>query len=204
MKVSLQRAIFLFLSGLIILFMIQYLTIQQLNESIEELTERITSLETTVEEFKSEMDTRMEELNKNIEELQTLVSNLQSSVGIENEEDPLPYSDEEIDLIALVTMAEAENQPEEGKRLVIDVVLNRVESPRFANTVTDVIYAPNQFTSMTNGRVDRCYVQSDIVQLVKEEIVSRSNSDVLYFRSGHYHNFGTPIVHVGSHYFSGL
>ena len=36
-------------------------------------------------------------------------------------------SDEEIRLIALVTMAEAEGEPELGKRLVIDTILNRVD-----------------------------------------------------------------------------
>lgn len=33
-----------------------------------------------------------------------------------------PYTDEEIELIALVTLAEAEGECEEGKRLVIDTI----------------------------------------------------------------------------------
>ena len=36
-------------------------------------------------------------------------------------------SDEELELLALVTMAEAEDESELGKRLVIDTVLNRVD-----------------------------------------------------------------------------
>ena len=35
-------------------------------------------------------------------------------------------SEEDIELIALVTMAEAEGEPEEGKRLVIDTILNSI------------------------------------------------------------------------------
>ena len=65
--------------------------------------------------------------------------------------------DEDIDLIALVTMAEAENQCDEGKRLVIDTILNRVDSSYFPNTVHEVIYQKSQFSSMWNGRVDRCF-----------------------------------------------
>ena len=109
---------------------------------------------------------------------------------------------EDIELIALITMAEAENQPELGKRLVIDTILNRIESDRFADTAKGVIYAKNQFECVWNGRVDRCEVREDICQLVIEELHNRTNSEVLYFRAGHYHNFGTPVVAVADHYFS--
>ena len=114
----------------------------------------------------------------------------------------LPLIREEIDLIALVTMGEAEGEPEEGKRLVIDVILNRVESPRFDNTVHGVIYAKNAFECMWNGRIDRCYVRDDIRRLVLEEIQSRTHSNIHYFRMNHYHNFGVPVMQVGNHYFS--
>ena len=118
------------------------------------------------------------------------------------EEPELPLTDEEIDLVALVTMAEAEGEPEEGKRLVIDVILNRLDSDRFSDTIKGVIYAKNAFECMWNGRVDRCYVKEDIRQLVIDELNSRTNYDVLYFRTNRYHGFGTPVVSVGNHYFS--
>lgn len=111
-------------------------------------------------------------------------------------------NEEEIELIALVTMAEAESEPEEGKRLVIDTILNRVDSDRFPDTISDVIYQKNQFTSMWNGRVERCYVLDDIVQLVKEELMSRTDSEVIFFRTDHYSKWGTPMFKVGNHYFS--
>ena len=112
-------------------------------------------------------------------------------------------TDEEIDLIALVTMAESEGECELGKRLVIDTILNRVDSKRFPNDVHGVIYQKHQFTSMWNGRVDRCRVRDDIRQLVCEELINRTNYECLYFRTDHYHNFGTPLFQVESHYFSG-
>ena len=111
-------------------------------------------------------------------------------------------SDSDINLIALVTMAEAENQCEEGKRLVISTILNRVDSERFPDTVYDVIYQASQFTCMWNGRVDRCYVKEDIRQLVIEEVISRSNNEVVFFRGGRYSSYGTPFAKVGDHYFS--
>lgn len=115
-----------------------------------------------------------------------------------------PLTMEEMELIALVTMAEAEGECEEGKRLVIDTILNRKDSSKWPNTVEGVIYQKSQFTSMWNGRVDRCYVRDDILQLVKEETLSRSNHDVVFFRTGHYSQYGTPAFKVGNHYFSSL
>ena len=111
-------------------------------------------------------------------------------------------SDEEIDLLALLTMAEAEGECEEGQRLVIDTVLNRVDHEYWPNTVTEVIYQPNQFTSMWNSRVDRCEVQEYFRRLVIEELESRTNYDVVFFRAGKYSAYGTPLFQVENHYFS--
>ena len=112
------------------------------------------------------------------------------------------FTDDEIKLIALVTMAEAEGECEYGKRLVIDTVLNRIDHVKFPSSPYDVIYQKNQFTSMTNGRANRCSINDYVVNLVREEIASRTNYEVLFFRSGHYHNFGTPLLRVENHYFS--
>lgn len=113
-----------------------------------------------------------------------------------------PLSDEEIDFVAQLTMAEAEGEPEEGQRLVIDVVLNRVDSSYFPDTVYDVVYQKNQFTCMWNGRFDRCYPRDDLVELVKEELLSRTNTEVVFFRTQRYSSYGVPVMQVGHHYFS--
>lgn len=118
----------------------------------------------------------------------------------ENEEERL--SEEDIELIALVTMAEAEGECEDGKRLVIDTILNRVDSHSFPDTVYDVIYQSWQFTSMWNGRAERCEVREDICRLVREELEARTNSDVIFFTAGCYSDYGTPMFKVGNHYFS--
>jgi N-acetylmuramoyl-L-alanine amidase len=99
-------------------------------------------------------------------------------------------------------MAEAEGEPEEGKRLVIDTILNRVDSSHFPNTIRDVIYQPNQFSSMWNGRIDRCEVKEDICRLVLEELESRRNYDVVFFTAGRYSKYGVPMFHIENHYFS--
>ena len=118
------------------------------------------------------------------------------------EEVQLPASDEEIDLLALVTMAEAEDQGEYGQRLVIDTILNRVDHPRFPDTIDGVIYQKNQFSSMWEGRAGRCYVMDDIRELVIEELTARTNSNTIFFRTGRYSDYGTPMFKEVDHYFS--
>lgn len=126
-----------------------------------------------------------------------------ASVPVEEVEEPeLGITEEEIELIAMVTMAEAEAEPELGQRLVIDTILNRVDGEHWPDTIEEVIYQPNQYTCMWNGRLDRCEVKDDICQLVREEVVNRTNSEVVFFRTQRYSDYGTPMFKVCCHYFS--
>lgn len=115
---------------------------------------------------------------------------------------PYPITQEEIDLIALVTMAEAEGETELGKRLVIDTILNRMDDPHFPDTVHDVIYQANAFSSMCNGRIDRCCIMPEIVELVKEGLLNRTNYECVFFTAGDYSKYGEPMFQECCHYFS--
>lgn len=139
-----------------------------------------------------------------ISETVTVIPMVAEEVSVEPEEElaePLA-TQEEIELLALCVMAEAEGECEYGQRLVIDVVLNRVDDPHFPDTIYDVIYQKNQFAGMYGDRITRCYVKDELVQLVKEELENRTNEDVVFFRTGHYHSYGVPMFQVGVHYFS--
>lgn len=112
------------------------------------------------------------------------------------------YSREEVELLALLTMAEAEGETEYGKRLVVDTVLNRVDSPYFPNTIKEVIYQPYHFESIWNGRIERCAVNADILTLVQEEMCNRTNDEVIFFQTSTYSQYGQPLLKEGNHYFS--
>lgn len=121
----------------------------------------------------------------------------------EEEEVYIPeVSEEEIELIARITWCEAGAECEEGKRLVIDTILNRVDSDHFPDSIEGVIFQPNQFSPVSNGAFDKAEVREDIYQLVLEELESRTDDDVVFFRAGRYHKWGTPLFQVGNHYFS--
>lgn len=135
----------------------------------------------------------------------TIMSEFDEPVVEEVIQEPVfPYTDEEVYQLALITMAEAEGEPELGQRLVIDTVLNRIDTPGFANSVIGVIYEEGQFESTRNGRIEQVTVTDRMLQLCREEMVSRTNSDVVFFRTGKYSKYGTPLFTVGHHYFSGV
>ena len=56
-------------------------------------------------------------------------------------------------LLARLVHAEAGAEPYSGKVAVAAVILNRVESPKFPNTLAGVVYQPLAFESVANGRV---------------------------------------------------
>ena len=157
-----------------------------ITENVEEKTEE--TIETTVEEIKPQVEEVEEVEEPEVEEISQEIY----------------LSDGEMKLIAIITMAEAEGQSEYGQRLVIDTILNRVDSPRFPNTVQDVIYSPGQFSCVWNGRADRCYVKDEIYQLVLEECITRSNRDVVFFTAGGYAYNGVPLFQEGDHYFEAI
>lgn len=109
---------------------------------------------------------------------------------------------DEVNLLARITMAEAEGETDEGRRLVIDTVLNRIDSEHFPDNVYDVIYQPGQFSPVNSGRLDRCNVQNEYVQLVLEELENRTNTEVVFFQMYDYSPYGEDMFQVGCHYFS--
>ena len=105
-------------------------------------------------------------------------------------------TEEEMELLAKLVHAEAGNQDQVGKRLVVDVVLNRMLDKSFPSTVGGVIYQSGQFT-----RPATFYTESDM-QAVIDECEKRIDTEILWFRTGNYHNVGVPAYLHGAHYFS--
>ncbi len=58
-------------------------------------------------------------------------------------------------LLARVIEGEAANEPYHGKLAVGAVIMNRVKSSAFPNTLAGVVYQPHAFESVTNGQYNR-------------------------------------------------
>ena len=57
-------------------------------------------------------------------------------------------------LLANLIYCEAGGEPYEGKLAVASVVINRVLSSKFPNTVVGVVYQNKQFSPVASGRLD--------------------------------------------------
>ncbi len=77
-------------------------------------------------------------------------------------------TDKEKELLAKLVYAEARGEPFEGQVAVAAVVLNRVRSRSFPDTVWDVIYEPRQFTPLELGLLPK------VVSGSSEEAVARA------------------------------
>lgn len=114
---------------------------------------------------------------------------------------------DELELLAQVVEAEAGNQDMIGKRLVVDVVLNRVDSPLFPDTITEVLEQPGQFTTMWNGAVEDAgwHMQEDDYDAVMMEVTGkRLDYDIYFFTAGEYNASCKPAYIHGDHYFGYL
>jgi spore germination cell wall hydrolase CwlJ-like protein len=109
---------------------------------------------------------------------------------------------DQLELLAALVEAEAGNQDLMGRRLVVDVVLNRIDSDDFPDDIASVIYDDGEFSPVSDGRIDEVSISEESFKAVELELANRTNSDILYFRTKHYHTFGTPVMKHGAHYFS--
>ncbi|UOR12444.1 spore cortex-lytic enzyme [Halobacillus amylolyticus] len=66
---------------------------------------------------------------------------------------PGGYSQNDIQLMANAVNGEARGEPYIGKVAVAAVILNRVESASFPNSVSGVIFEPRAFTAVSDGQI---------------------------------------------------
>lgn len=66
---------------------------------------------------------------------------------------PQGYSNNDIQLMANAVYGESRGEPYEGQVAVAAVILNRVNSPLFPDTVSGVIFEPRAFTAVADGQI---------------------------------------------------
>ena len=99
------------------------------------------------------------------------------------------YSDSTLKLLASIIFCEAGNQPYEGQLAVGAVVMNRVRSDAFPDTVREVIYQKGQFTPAGSGWLDRVVASEgytdSALQAAKDALAGANPiGDCLYFDQG--------------------
>ena len=106
-------------------------------------------------------------------------------------------------LLAALIQAEAGGQPYDGKVAVGAVVMNRVKSGRYPNSIAEVIYAPGQFGPISNGSIAR-YLNgpsASCMQAAQDAINGYTTiGTYTHFRRAGSNVGGDSIV-IGSHVF---
>lgn len=168
--------------------------VQVIKEIIVEETEAVLPLE--IEESTVAEKQQVED----VEDYQEIACSMDSDV-------------EDAYLLEKIAMAEAESEDIEGKALIMLVVLNRVQSDRFPNTVSEVIYQKInnggwQFSPLKEGGRwyttepdQECREALELIQLEKWD----ESQGALYFESmgnsdWHRENLEFLFQH-GNHYF---
>lgn len=106
-----------------------------------------------------------------IEAVKNAGNTVQSSYEEQSIISSMDWDADDAYMLEKIAMAEAEGEDTEGKALVILVVLNRVWSDEFPDTIEGVITQTDAFTSYENGRYDRvepsedCHDALELVQV---------------------------------------
>ncbi len=66
---------------------------------------------------------------------------------------PPKYTERELQLLANAVYGEARGEPYEGQVAVAAVILNRLESSEFPNTISGIIFQPLAFTAVADGQI---------------------------------------------------
>ena len=92
---------------------------------------------------------------------------LSGSVTVSSTSSSGGYSSSDVTLLAKLIYAEARGEPYKGQVAVAAVVLNRVRSSSFPNTISGVIYQSNAFESVSNGSINKT-PDSDCLRAARE------------------------------------
>ena len=109
----------------------------------------------------------------------------------------------EMELLAQLVEAEAGNQCFEGKCLVVDTVLNRVESDEFPDTITEVIFQSGAFSVTWNGAFEKAAwnMQESDYAAVACEMELHSNKKVIAFNCNKNVAGNGKLFKCGGHWF---
>ena len=125
---------------------------------------------------------------------------VEESIDIEEKMENEEFCDS-LEILACCVEAEAGNQDLYGKRLVADVILNRVDSDRFPDTIEGVVSQKYHFTTFWDGTMARIVPSDETFEAVQMELEQRTDSQILFFTSGDYNTYCVPAYKYGDHYF---
>ena len=133
-----------------------------------------------------------------------------SSPDTEEIEEPNPapaparinLSEEEYWLLCRCVEAEGGITSKLTRIAIAEVIINRVLSPKHPNNVYDVIYFPNAFEVVENGRIDQVTPTEETIDAVNTALYQQNYDNITAFRSDYYHSFGEDAFERDNMFFS--
>ena len=178
--------------------------IAEVSNSIADYADEIQAAEKAAEEYEAEM----KKLEKNLDYLKKkLAEEIALAQAAANAKwrdiSDVTFAEGDLYLLANLIYCEAGGEPYQGQVAVGAVVINRVRSEKFPDTVTGVIYQKRQFSPAGSGRLALALAQNKATkscyQAAQEAMAGITNvGDCLFFR--------TPIegltgISIGGHIF---
>jgi len=120
---------------------------------------------------------------------------------------PVSVSSYEKRLLAQIVTAEAKGEPYAGQVAVAVVILNRVKSSQFPNTIHTVIYEPRQFTPVSDGTIDKP-ASASAERAVDEALAfqGQGNGSLFFYNpktaTNHWNATRQHTVTIGNHIFA--
>lgn len=117
------------------------------------------------------------------------------------------YDQEDLYWLSRIISAESRGEPLVGQIAVGNVVLNRVASPKFPNSVYSVIFQRNQFTPASNGRIQRTPSAECVIAAKLALEGANTAGNALYFinpsitSSSWFSRNCTYVATIGAHVF---
>jgi N-acetylmuramoyl-L-alanine amidase len=119
-----------------------------LEQSIKEIDENLNlSTSKVLLENNEELDKIVKSNELTIDSI--VDSQKESPIGLKS------YSNKEIEMMAKMVHGEARGEALKGKVAVAAVILNRVESPEFPDTVGNVLFQDGAFTAVIDGQYNK-------------------------------------------------
>lgn len=180
-----RRDYYIIYAILVLVFSVIIVASFSFGKELEELDSRIDQLESDIKLHKlSTIGTRDLIASYKLEtsNLEYMIN--EQSKQIKESTNEIEDSSKEYDLRLMAQLIEAEsgNQPFEGKLAVGTVVMNRIQSDKFPDTIKEVVFQKGQFQVVDNGTIYNT-PSEDSMKAAKEIMDGKRvlASNVLYF-----------------------
>jgi spore germination cell wall hydrolase CwlJ-like protein len=203
--------------------------LETLEEQSRQEQSRITDLINTTNDFVNQYSAQISDTNNELAEIEKEIAEKEAQIKAQEEDiealkkqyeeelrlsqlaaqsakrdiSEVSFADNDRYLLANLIYCEAGGEPYEGQLAVGAVVMNRVMSSRYPDTVYGVIYQKSQFSPASSGRLDLALAQNlataSCYQAADEAMAGNTNvGNCVYFR--------TPVpglngMQIGNHIF---